>query len=42
MHITILLPGYGLPSTVIGPLEGSQHRPAWNTLRGEASSRSRW
>lgn len=37
MHITILLPGYGLPSAVIGPLEVFQTTGMlWNTLRGEA------
>jgi transcriptional regulator GlxA family with amidase domain len=38
MHITILLPGYGLPSAVIGPREVFQTTGLlWNTLRGEAA-----
>jgi transcriptional regulator GlxA family with amidase domain len=37
MHITILVPGYGLPSAVIGPVEVFRTTGLlWNTLRGEA------
>ncbi len=37
MHITILIPGFGLPSPVIGPYEVfSSAGVLWNTLRNEA------
>lgn len=37
MHITILVPGFGFPSPVIGPYEVfSNAGVLWNTLRGEA------
>jgi transcriptional regulator GlxA family with amidase domain len=36
MHITILIPGFGLPSPVIGPYEVFTNAGVlWNTLRGE-------
>lgn len=38
MHITILVPGFGLPSAVIGPLEVFTNSGViWNTLLGEDS-----
>jgi transcriptional regulator GlxA family with amidase domain len=38
MHVTILVPGYGLSSAVIGPLEVfSNTGVVWNTLLGEAA-----
>lgn len=37
MHVTILVPGFGFPSPVIGPYEVfSSAGVLWNTLRGEA------
>ena len=37
MHITILVPGFGLPSPVIGPYEVFTNAGVlWNILRGEA------
>jgi len=36
MHVTILVPGFGLPSAVTGPLEVfSNTGVVWNALRGE-------
>lgn len=36
MHITILIPGYGMPSAVVGPLEVfSNTGVIWNALLGE-------
>ncbi|MCG6873399.1 MAG: GlxA family transcriptional regulator [Gammaproteobacteria bacterium] len=38
MHITILVPGFGLPSPVVGPYEVfSSAGVLWNQLRGEKS-----
>lgn len=39
MHITILVPGHGIASTVIGPLEVfSNTGLIWNALRGESAA----